>query len=308
MVIVPVRLVFKYSATLSYIFDPTVGDPGCLGSINTGVSLLQGSPLFNDVTYTAKSVNVGTSQYIDLFQRANFWNDVSASGGANYHTLLGAATLPVQTVTLTAANSGTPAGTVMSASVRCGGNTGNVNQAGKLGVMNIGFWDPAARSLITKLGLNPNTFVFFLFYNTVMSNAPTNPKLCCILGYHSAKGAQTYGVGDFQGDPNPLFNVQDTSPLSHEIGEWVNDPLGTNATPAWGHIGQVAGCQGNYEVGDPLSGKTLLSVKMANGFTYHVQDLAFFNWFYRISPSTAVNGWYSLAGNLITDAGVVCVP
>jgi uncharacterized membrane protein YbjE (DUF340 family) len=47
---------------------------------------------------------------------------------------------------------------------------------------------------------------------------------------------------------------------------------------------------------------------MANGFTYHVQDLAFFNWFYRISPSTAVNGWYSLAGNLITDAGVVCVP
>jgi hypothetical protein len=304
MVVVPVRLVFKYSATVSYIFDPTVGDPGCLGSINTGVSLLQGSPLFNDVTYTAKSVNVGTSQYIDLFQRANFWNDVSASGGANYHTLLGAATLPVQTVTLTAANTGTPNGTVMSKSVHCGGNTGNINQAGKFGVMNMSFWDATARSLITKLGVNPNTFVFFLFYNTGLS--PTPLTTCCALGYHFAKGAQTYGVGDFQGDPNWFKAVADTSALSHEIGEWMNDPLGTNATPLWGHIGQVAGCQNNYEVGDPLSGAPLLSVKMANGFTYHVQDLAFFNWFYRISPSTAVNGWYSLAGNFTTDAGAVC--
>jgi len=31
-VIVPVWLVFQYSSTVSYIFDPTVTDPGCIGS------------------------------------------------------------------------------------------------------------------------------------------------------------------------------------------------------------------------------------------------------------------------------------
>jgi hypothetical protein len=29
-VIVPVRLVFHYSSTVSYIFDPTAADPGCM--------------------------------------------------------------------------------------------------------------------------------------------------------------------------------------------------------------------------------------------------------------------------------------
>jgi hypothetical protein len=32
---------------------------------------------------------------------------------------------------------------------------------------------------------------------------------------------------------------------------------------------------------------------MPNGFTYHLQELAFFSWFYRQDPSTGVNGWYS---------------
>ena len=86
----------------------------------------------------------------------------------------------------------------------------------------------------------------------------------------------------------------------------MNNPVGVNATPSWGHIGQQAGCQGNYEVGDPLSGKPLLGVRMANGLTYHVQELAFFDWFYRISPSIGVNGWYSDAGTFTKNAGAVC--
>jgi len=86
----------------------------------------------------------------------------------------------------------------------------------------------------------------------------------------------------------------------------MNNPIGVNTTSAWGHIGQVSGCQANYEVGDPLSGKPLLGVKMPNGFTYHLQELAFFDWYYRISPSTAVNACYSLAGTFTTGAGAVC--
>jgi hypothetical protein len=254
------------------------------------------------------ATNVGTTQYIDAFQRANFWSKVSTSGGGTYHTLLGFAPMPLQSVTVTSANTGTPNGTVYSAAGLCGTNTGNVNGHGLLGVMNVNFFDPIARSLITNLGINANSFVIFLLYNAAMSTGnPTSQSNCCILGYHSLVGSQTYGVGEFEGRNQTVFaGVADTSVLSHEIGEWANDPLGKNLTPAWGHIGQVSGCQGNYEVGDPLSGTLMPTVKMPNGFTYHLQELAFFSWFYRLMPSGGVNGWYSDHDTLKVDAGAVC--
>ena len=309
-VVVPVRLIFKYSSTTSYIFDPTVSDPGCLGGGGrTALSLTEESPLINDAKFVFGGTNVGTTQYIDAFQRANFWSNVSASGGGTYHTLLGFAPMPLQSVTVTSANSGTPKGTVFVFSGQCGTNTSNVNAPGLLGVMDINFFDPVAQSLITKLGINPNSFVIFLFYNAVMSNGnPTNfTGNCCIGGYHSFVGSQTYGVADFDGRDQTLFpGGADTSVLSHEIGEWMNDPLGNNLTPSWGHVGQVSGCQGNYEVGDPLSGILMPKVKMSNGFTYHLQELAFFWWFYRLSPSGGVNGWYSNNGTFMSGAGPVC--
>ncbi|MFY9947619.1 MAG: hypothetical protein WA261_02360 [Candidatus Sulfotelmatobacter sp.] len=307
-VLVPVRLVFKYSSTVSYIFDPTVTDAGCLGAGNTGFRLTEDSPLFNDAPFVMGGTNVGTTQYIDAFQRANFWNDVSASGGANYHTLLGVAPMPLQTVTVTSANKGTPDGTVYAFSGLCGTNTSNVNAPGLLGVMNVSFWDPIARSMISSLGITPNTFVFFLFYNSVMSSgAPDVSANCCVLGYHDISGAQTYGTGDFDGRNQTLFSgTADSSALSHEFAEWMNDPTGVNPTPPWGHIGQVSGCQNNYEVGDPLSGTLMPAVKMPNGFTYHLQELAFFDWYYRISPSNGVKGWYSDNDTFKSDAGAVC--
>lgn len=306
-VIVPVRLVFQYSSTTSYIFDPTAADTGCIGAGRTGLGLTEQSPLFNDVTYTLGGTTIGTTQYIDAFQRANFWNDVSATG-ANYHTLLGITPMPLQTVTIPTGNTGTTNGTVYVFTGLCGTNTGNVNKANTLGVMNISFWDPIARNMITNLGITPNTFVFFLFYNAVMSNGTSdNTNNCCILGYHSITGSQTYGTGDFEGRAQTLFSgTADTSALSHELAEWLNDPTTVNPTPAWGHVGQVSGCQNNYEVGDPLSGTLMPAVKMPNGFTYHLQELAFFDWYYRITPSIGVNGWYSLKGTFKADAGAVC--
>jgi hypothetical protein len=44
---------------------------------------------------------------------------------------------------------------------------------------------------------------------------------------------------------------------------------------------------------------------MPNGFTYHLQELAFFSWFYG-APSIAVNGWYSDNNTFTSDAGPVC--
>src|SRR5205814_6405598 len=92
----------------------------------------------------------------------------------------------------------------------------------------------------------------FMFHNVVMYI--TTPGNCCVLGYHNATGGspvQTYGNADFETShrfSNP--GIIDTSILTHEVSEWADDPLVTNPTPAWGHIGQVAGCQDNLETGD----------------------------------------------------------
>jgi len=43
-----------------------------------------------------------------------------------------------------------------------------------------------------------------------------------------------------------------------------------------------------------------------NGFTYSLQELAFFSWFFRQSPSLGTAGKYSDAGTFTTSAGPVC--
>jgi hypothetical protein len=100
---------------------------------------------------------------------------------------------------------------------------------------------------------------------------------------------------DITGDFGPT--VADASVASHEIAEFMDDPLGTNPTPAWGNVGQVSGCQNNLEVGDPLTGTPLLSY-MLSGKTYHVQELAFFSWYYNSNgtPSLGAGGKFSSNG------------
>jgi hypothetical protein len=91
--------------------------------------------------------------------------------------------------------------------------------------------------------------------------------------------------------------------MTHEIGEWMDDPLVdgvNNNTKPWGHIGQVTGCQANLEVGDPLSGT--LQPTSLGGTTWHPQELAFFSWFYHQNPSLGVNGWFSSNGTFTRDA------
>ena len=143
----------------------------------------------------------------------------------------------------------------------------------------------------------------------------TNLFTCCTLGYHGATGfptpTQTYSPLDFESSgffassSGPLLGFYDTAVASHEVGEWMNDPFGINPTPLWGHIGQPPGCQGNLEVGDPLTLTEAPRIVMSNGFTYHLQELAFFRWFFG-APSISVNGWYSNNGTFLTDVGPPC--
>ena len=93
---------------------------------------------------------------------------------------------------------------------------------------------------------------------------------------------------------------------SHEMDEWANDPYVNNPTPSWGHIGQVSGCQGNLETGDPLTG-TVFAVNGnttvgSTNPTYHLQELALFGWFY--DDNIGVNGWYSTRGSFLSGATI----
>jgi hypothetical protein len=171
--------------------------------------------------------------------------------------------------------------------------------------VDINFFDNIAMNLLTQLNIPANTLPLFLDYNTFW----TAGGGCCILGYHSTNnaGTQAYAVAAYN-DPG-IFNVpiQDIHALSHEIGEWMDDPLipNMNIVPAWGHVGQVSGCQNNLENGDPVTGKAF-TVTMGGlfPFTYHPEDLVFLPWFARVTPSTSVNGWYTFLNGFAAPQAV----
>jgi len=302
VVVVPVVLSITQN-NVTYVFDPTKGDPGCLANSNA-LALTQNGPIFNNATYVMNGVNVGDTQYIDANQRGEFWQLVKNTGNS-YHLLLSQTAGAPLVINLQAT---TNVSEVVAVNPGTCTNTGHTNQSNALAVVDINLMDSLLTSYITTNGITPSEFPLFLIYNTVMSFNTFNN--CCALGYHNDFGTQnnnpgqTYGIADWQGNAAFGGGILDTSVMAHEVGEWANDPGTGNPTPAWGHIGQTSGCQNNLEVGDALTGTNRPNVTM-NGFTYHLQELVFFSWFYG-APSIGAGGLYSNNGTFKTDAGPVC--
>lgn len=306
-IIVPVIIKITQGGT-TYTFDPTATDASCLGTGNTALSLTQGSPIFSNASLNINGQSEGSTQYGDAILRAEF--NTTTNSNSSYHLLLNATTSTALTITVNAGfRNGNSTGTVYSVGSQCG-NNGTTNRAGALAVVNINTVDAALQNYIKSHGLNASQFPFFITYNAVMSEGPANnTAYCCVLGYHNALGTpgQTYGVAEFEGRDQTVFTgVADIAAASHEVNEWINDPATTNPTPAWGNIGQVSGCQSNFEVGDPLSGTLMPTVSMPNGFTYHLQELAFYSWFYG-GASLGAGGKYSSNGTF-AGAANLCPP
>ena len=166
---------------------------------------------------------------------------------------------------------------------------------------------------LTAQGVNPSNLPIFFTHNLAFALPPSNNFFNWGFVYHDFTGLQTYVVGDFDtsafyvGPPSDPDALDDTNGLSHEIAEWMNDPFGTNPIPTWENPGYPFPCadNNNLEVGDPLQGVAFPPVTMPNGFTYHLQELAFFSWFYG-APSIGVNGWFCNNGTFLTDAGPPC--
>jgi hypothetical protein len=291
--VIPIQFVFNSFG--AYVADPTAADPTC-SPAGTAQALTDASPIFNAIPGKIWGTSVGTGQYVDLFQRANFYTQTKPTGvNPNYHVTL-VNQPPIAAIQVPVTGGDVVAGT-----------------CGNIGLLDIASWDNFIQtSLMPLLAAQnppiapPTSLAVFLLYNVVLFEGSTSN--CCILGYHSAFNDPAYG-GAFhtyvsvEFDTNKSFTgVADISAMSHEVAEWMDDPSGANPTPSWGNIGQVSGCQANLEVGDPLSG-TLDQIYMsANKYTYHVQDLTFTSWFYGQHPSTGVNGWYSFLGTFLGPA------
>lgn len=264
--IIPVKIVITGRNGTKTTYDPS----HVLSNGNTVTTNTVTSPLFDSTTtYVQGGTNVGTTQYEDAFQRANFWGTVKTD--TNSHILLSPQVLTEQTLS-PPTNYG-----------KTGSEFGFT-----AGLVDINWFDAQLPGIISRLGIQPNAFPIFLTYDTYLTQGG-----CCIGGYHSSEGSvsnpQSYAEATYV-DHAGAFS-QDVSALSHEIGEWIDDPLTVN------YNGNQTPC-GILEVGDPLEGEANYGGfhYVLHGFTYNLQDLVTLPYF-GAPTSTSVNGWLSFQGN-----------
>ncbi len=291
-------------------FDPTQAAPACLGNKNNvPFTLAVQSPIFQNTHWNWGGTDLGNAQYIDAFQRANYWNAGEDPG--DYHLHLNTQTLPPVVIDFPA---GTAIGLPQTSSFL------SYSECAPTVLVDFNLFDEyldyvVIPQLASSYGVSSGNFTMFIagnaLWGAVIGQLPYFEAQAA--GYHSFGSidpAQTYGVTQF-GD-EAFWTWPDAVPLSHEVAEWANDPTVTNdvqlynTNAAFDPTGPVA-CQGNYETGDVLSGFFMPPVKGRNGYTYTLQELPFFSYFYG-GPSIGVNGWYSNNNTLTTDAGPACSP
>lgn len=263
--IIPIKMVYG-KTNGNHTFDPK---NHVLSNGKTAVNNIIASPIFDPgVNFTQGGTDLGTTQYVDAYQRGNFWKYVHLHTG--YHVLLGKPTvLAEQTVTVPAS---------------LGGVFNNPFGSGIVGTYDINAFDAKLQSYMTKFAqINPGVLPLFVTYDIFLTSGG-----CCIGGYHNANGAQpggqTYAHATYV-DSRGSFS-QDVSALSHEICEWMDDPFVDNRVH----------CNDNslMENGDPLEGNANYGAfpYTLGGFTYNLQSLVFIGYF-GAPKSTSVHSWYS---------------
>ncbi len=243
-----------------------------------GVSVIQNvlnSILFQStVDYVQGGTDLGTTQYEDAFQRATLWGTVSSNKG--YHVLLGTPTVePVQLLTVPPKQGSKQ--TAFGAEVL---------------VANINWFDPVVNALIVSLKIPSDALPLFITSNSYLSGTKGLTG-CCIGGYHSVTNAgQPYSVATYITTAGAFS--QDISALSHELGEWIDDPNTNNAIPAACGKGAI------LEVGDPLEGLSHYGTYpyTVGGVTWHPQDLVLLQYF-EAPSGTSVNNWTTFQGETV---------
>jgi hypothetical protein len=220
----------------------------------------------------------GKTQFGDAVMRGEFWQ---FAAGESYHVLLSPNIVATQDITVPAAD-----GSV----VTIGGQ--------RVGVVAFAWFVKTIEpQIIAQLGLSPTGLTIFV---------PGDVRLleqngtCCYHGFHAAitqrapTGLETLTTV-FASDGGVYIGT-----FSHEIAEWLNDPFNDNVVPQWVNPATGKCDSDKLEVADPV----VNHVFRQNG--YQVQDIAFFSWFSRDTPSKGIGGAYDLRG-VLTGPAAVCV-
>lgn len=279
--IIPIKMVFGANNG-NMTFDPA----SPYYKTYSTTKMVEESPIFqSEFDYNQGGTDLGRTQYIDAYQRGDFWGAVQSN--TKYHIMLKTVLGPEQTFNVPE-------------------NEGNVfvNPFGiaggaTVGVANINWFDAQLQTVMAKYKqIQPNVLPLFITYNVYLSG---NAGLggCCIGGYHSANAGapsgQTYSYSTSihqASNGGPVF-AQDVGALAHEVGEWLMDPFTTNPSP----------CPDNsiLEIGDPLEldGTYGDYPYTIDGFTFHPQDLVFITWF-GAPASTSLDVWNGVQTDVTT--------
>jgi hypothetical protein len=163
--------------------------------------------------------------------------------------------------------------------------------------------------LLTSLHISPREFAIFVTHNVGAEGAAGNHEALTVTRPNGTTAIFTYAFATWL-DPGALVPlgfpadfINDVQAVGHEVAEWMNDPFITSASPPWEFsVPPILpkACANIIEVGDPLEFQ-IFTVPLS-GFTYHLQDLAFFSWFARQTPSEGFDGRYSFLGTFASPS------
>jgi hypothetical protein len=275
------------------------------------------SPQFADYSYP--SVLGGDSgQGGDVYMRSQF-NQI----GSGYHVkLVNDAVLPAVTLNVPAEK-----GIAYERPVpEWRQANGLQNTLDLTGLAESGWFSTELQSLMGSLQIDSTTVPIFLTDNVLLYTKGTSAgyQNCCILGFHGAgmpigrgagsangQGAQpvqtfiytayvtpgTYSgfLSDYTGTrsaPRLTRGLSDIHALSHEVGEFLDDPFVNNAVLPWKSLTATQyPCTGVLEVGDPVVGVWygLNGNTDTNAYgQWHPEDLVFAQWFGHAGVEPAV--------------------
>ena len=263
VVLIPLTLKFNFG---NITMDPNKPQQG---HSDSPVSFTLKSPLFQAATFPNHPETVAApTQYLDAYQRSNFWNVVTGGNPSSnnvkidFHVLLNSPVVMPRTLDVPPLE-----GFVDTDSD--GNLVGHVN------------WDVIGNQLDSLLVLSPsNALTIILMDNVILTNvgnAGTNAG-----GLHDHRDEHTFIVAGFG------FSRHDVAGLGHELAEWLVDPFFTSRSPGW--VTGSGECSHHMEVGDPLRGQFYQMQMHPGGPVFRLQDAAFEAWFARGEPSNAING------------------
>jgi hypothetical protein len=277
---------------------------GCVLQDSGMAADLEASPLF-----TPTDLRTGVTQWLDEYQRSNFWSTVSTNS-PGYHLLLDPSDIPTVTLHVPAAQG-----------ITVFDPTTNRTE----GVVGGDWFYSQLLGLLNSLHVSPTTLAVFVPYNTFVTDQNPNdcfrPPYCAYFtGFHYAAlsnnnphAINTFAFASYEDAGTASPYDFGSLVLSHEILEWASNPFDhgsriqgqpaflSNTAPAWTspyfNDPTPGTCTAVLEVADPLEdGEVFADQPVGSSTRYLLANAAFLSWFARQSPSTAIGGLYDLAG------------